>query len=112
MWDITQLCIEIIKADETQISAENDKTNDDTEHEDSVTGMDIFHKKFENDLMDVAEDPARWLIPLKAVDQPIIGKSLRSILHHRFTQKVRQFRGRCDGSPRLQTISPSSCQRP
>ena len=64
MWEITQLGLKLIKADEAQISADNDDTKDDTEREDSVIGMDIFDKKVENDIEDVAEDPAKWLTPL------------------------------------------------
>ena len=59
MWDITQLCSKLIKADEAQISAENNETDVDTEHEDSVIGMNMFDKNFENDLLDVSEDPAK-----------------------------------------------------
>ena len=63
MWEITQLGLKLIKADEAQISADNDDTKDDTEREDSVIGMDIFDKKVEIDIEDVAEDPAKWLTP-------------------------------------------------
>ena len=53
------LCSKLIKADEAQISAENNETDVDTEHEDSVIGMNMFDKNFENDLLDVSEDPAK-----------------------------------------------------